>query len=284
MTAWIALAFGLVKMFRRNRKYGSVLPVGQDLLAFRARMKRPAPRWQRIVSFALVVTGAVLTTTGALESKHTSASLWVAISLLWIGAIVCTISAFPPSYKRILSAILLIFGRIGYVKVSSPELERRILARYQTGIDELLTLGFGFLFYEGETFSIFRLLLGFPALVLLLMWRQGEVIAVHRRTEILFGQPIFASGDGTAYATLSGLGVQFRTRFQNSAILKSTNYGDGDSTVGTPVWRAYSGATIGETWAAHRQSIQTFEAQNISVQQEISWDAHVELVRASSSL
>ncbi|MFC5863929.1 hypothetical protein ACFPT7_16590 [Acidicapsa dinghuensis] len=142
----------------------------------------------------------------------------------------------------------------------------------------MTSLGFQLLFWEGETFWIVSLLLVFPALILLVMLWKREVIAVHDGTHLLIGLPIFASEDRTTYASAGAIGTGFRTRFRNGMNLKSTNYGDEDFDGPTLVKRAYTGASIGDTWAAHQRSIQTLETHDNPVDRGLSFDTYVKII------
>ena len=170
-----------------------------------------------------------------------------------------------------------LFGKIEYLQVSSPPFEQRIQSRYRTQINELTSLGFSYLFSEGEAFSIARVLLLYPALVLLLMKLKGEVVTVSEG-KFLTGNPILVSGDRTAYGHPNGLGVIFHTRFEDGSRLISANYGEDDTRSGL-VRQAVKGASISETWSRHRQTIQSLTTESNRVKMEISFPAYVDIIR-----
>ena len=118
------------------------------------------------------------------------------------------------------------FGTIGLVQIFSPEFEQRIRARYQSETEQLSSIGFDLLFFVGDSTSIFRLALIFPAIVVLHMKRNRVPMTIQNGTTLLTGNPVFISRDKTAYAHPNSLGFTFHTRFQDGTILVSKNFGE----------------------------------------------------------
>jgi hypothetical protein len=173
-------------------------------------------------------------------------------------------------------AVGLFFGRRSYIQIDSAELQQRIRDRYQAETGQLGMLGFAPLFAEGETFPVFRILLGFPAVILLQMRAKREVIAM-TGARVVIGFPIFASGDKTSYGHPSGLGVAFHTEFSDGTLLKTANYGqDADA----PMWvrRASKGASISETWTAHQSAIRSLEVSGNRVDSQFSFDGYAAIL------
>jgi hypothetical protein len=285
---WAVLVRILYRMFRRKRKYGRFLPAGDELLAYRQRMNKPIPIWLHALLAAFMFSGAIWLTGMMLGSRDRSAIGWLPVALLWLGASLLVLGtwvrAFPRSEGRVLTFFVLLMGKIDYVEISSPKLETRIRARYQSDMEELATLDFSLLFLEGETFPVMSLLLVFPAIVLIAMWRKHEVFAVHGGSRILIGQPILASADKSAYANVTGLGVKFRTRFHSGRILESKNNGEADDEITGPMFvrRVYPGSSIAETWHEHQGGVSAREEEGEVIDRELNFDAWETIVRQAS--
>lgn len=274
----------LFRMCRRKLKYGTFLPSGEELRRVRVRRKRPKVLWKR-VTVAVCYWGIASTSTmSAVESSHGTAFRWGMAAFMWMVAILFTISIFQPSDRHFVRALRPLFGKIRYIQIASPRLEQRIRARYRPEIDLLMRSGFELMFWEGETFSIFSIFLVFPALVYLTMLFYREVMALSGWSRILVGQPILASEDKSTYANLSGLGVKFRTSFQNGVILTSMNYGEEGSDGPILMKHCYTHVDFRETWAAHQQSIQSLEAEGNLVDREMSFEAYVEIIHKCAGL
>lgn len=220
------------------------------------------------------------------------AALSAAFALLFvIGSDV----AHPSPGKSILGALLLLslasalfpmqirgfclrfFGRIEYVQVDSPELERRVHFRYQEQIHQLTSLGFSPLFSVGQTFPVLRLLLLYPALILLIMLAKREVLSL-RGSRFLIAQPVFVSGDRSTYAHPSGLGLMLHTVFDDGTLLISTNYGE-DSTGPHFMRHSCNRATIADTWTHHQREFQEQAGLGNRVHMEINFPTYVAITR-----
>jgi len=185
-------------------------------------------------------------------------------------------SAREPLDRSLVRFIRWIFGAIGHVQIGSPAFDQRIRLRYQSEIGELTGLGFAYLYSDGETFSLFRLLLLLPAIIVFDKWRNRQPLTVHRGTKILAGYPVLVSKDETTYANPNGHGVKFLTAFQDGTLLASGSYAD-DTTRGPMVVKHSRTASIGDTWAGHRERIQELEAEGKQVVRQVGYQAFTEM-------
>jgi len=76
----------LFRAFRRQRKFGSYLPTGEDLKKYRARQREPKPLWKRILSAAFELFAAIGFTIDATHRPHRGAWEWAFASFLWLTA------------------------------------------------------------------------------------------------------------------------------------------------------------------------------------------------------
>lgn len=179
--------------------------------------------------------------------------------------------------REFLRLIHLIFGRIVHIQLFSPELVQRIQKRYEAEIKQLMDLGFDYQFSDGETFSIFRLALLFPALILFIVWLNREVIAIQNGTRIFTAYSVFIPKNKIAFGYVSGLGTKFYTAFQDGTILVSKNYGDDDPLGPMIVINCCKIASISETWAAHQKRITELEAEGKRVDRQTSFEVYAEI-------
>jgi hypothetical protein len=196
----------------------------------------------------------------------------LAIAILIVGILS---TAFPMQLRR---AFITLFGQIEYVQVSSPDLELRIRRRYQAEMEQLASLEFRLLFFEGQTFPILRLTTIFPAIVLAVMFLNREVITLHKGTRFLIAHPVFASGDRTTCAQALRLGVLFATQFDSGQVLISCNYGNDNLKWQNYVRHAYRGESIGATWAKHQDSVKLIESQATRADREPSFEKFINMV------
>jgi hypothetical protein len=186
---------------------------------------------------------------------------------------------FPEQTKRF---VMKLFGSVRYIQIADPELTERIRVRYQSEIGELASLGFKLQFDEAQASSLFSAIFIFPAIVMLLMRLNNEVIAI-RGTDFLTARPIFASSDKTSYAHPGGLGTIFHTTFNNNSLLITANYGE-STTIQYPTGArrmrdVIKGATIADTWDSHQRRIRAIKSSCRGVSTEISFDAYIEIIR-----
>jgi hypothetical protein len=169
------------------------------------------------------------------------------------------------------------FGTIGLVQIFFPEFEQRIRMRYQSETARLADLGFDLLFFVGDSMSVFRLAMIFPAIVVLQM-RKNRVPMAFRGTMLLTGNPVFIYKDKTAYAHPNSLGFTFHTLFQDGTVLVSKNFGDDSDYIPAIVGNTCPAATVTETWTAHQNRKAELEAQGKRVDRQTSFDAYREIV------
>ena len=178
----------------------------------------------------------------------------------------------------------LVTGTIGHVQIISPELEQRIRLRYQSEIYQLKVLEFDYQFSDGETVSIFRLALIFPALVMLMMWRKREIITIHDGRYFLVGHPVYVSKNKIAFAEPCGLGTKFYTAFQDGMILISKNYGESLGLRPIVIENTCTGASITDTWFSHQKQIEALEAEGKRVDRQTSFEFYSEIERKETTL
>jgi hypothetical protein len=171
------------------------------------------------------------------------------------------------------------FGDVGYVRISSPAIEERIQNRYRSDVEELSALGFDFQFSVGQTFPVASLVLIYPAIVLLMMCWKREIITLNHGMTLAVVHAIYASKDKTTFARPSALGIVFHTVFEYGSSLVSTNYGtnrESNDPSGLKFQRrAYKGASIADTWAAHHRMVQAKIADGTDVDRDMSFKAYV---------
>ena len=169
-------------------------------------------------------------------------------------------------------------GTIDLVQIFSPEFEQRARKRYQTETAQLTDLGFDLLFFVGDSTSLFRMLLIFPAIIIFQMWRGGVPMTVQNGTKLLTGNPVFISRDKKAYAHPSSLGFTFHTRFQDGTVLVSKNFGDDSGYIPAIVGNTCPEASMNDTWAAHQKRMAELEAEGKRVDRQTSFQAYREIV------
>jgi hypothetical protein len=169
------------------------------------------------------------------------------------------------------------FGTIGLVQIFSPEFEQRIRTRYQSETAQLATVGFDLLFFVGDSMSVLRLALIFPAIVVLQM-RQNRVPMTVSGVRLLTGNPVFISRDKTAYAHPNSLGFTFHTQFRDGTILVSKNFGDDSEYVSGVVGNSHPAASMSQTWTAHQERMEQLEAQGKHVDQQTSFESYREII------
>ena len=177
-----------------------------------------------------------------------------------------------------------ITGTIGHVQIISPELEQRIRLRYRSEIYQLTVLGFDYQFSDGETVSIFRLALIFPALVMLMMWRKREIITIRDGRYFLVGHPVYVSKDKTSFAEPCGLGTKFYTAFQDGMILISKDYGESIGLRPIVFENTCTGSSITDTWFSHQKRIEALEAEGKRVDRQTSFEFYSEIERKETAL
>lgn len=199
-------------------------------------------------------------------------------AILWkLAFALGVLSVFSPGWFARL--VLWTVGTPEYIEISDAGLIHRKRERYKSQIGQLSDLGFGHLFFEGATFSLRRLPLVLPALMMLSMWIVHRVVTTYSGTRFLIGFPTLASGDSSAYAQVSGLGVLFRTTFKDGTILETKNFGNEDIPTGSTIVRhCFRFKGISGTWDEHKNWIQMLETENNPVVRDLNFQAFVEII------
>jgi hypothetical protein len=224
-------------------------------------------------------------------------SLWIVFLVLRVGLkhgnhlspIYLWLLVFPAALLLLLllsskKASRWTLGNVQRIQISSPEFEQKMRNRYETEISQLSSLGFDCAFFYGESFSIFRFLLIFPAIVALSMRSNGVTMTL-QGTSLLNGNPVLVSRDKRAFAHPNGMGLSFHTAFRDGSLLVSKNYGDGDSSNASQVTiKRYDGASIGECWAQHQRSVSLFETDANPVDRQSTFDAYCDDIRKEEKL
>jgi hypothetical protein len=169
-------------------------------------------------------------------------------------------------------------GTIGLVQIFSPEFEQRARKRYQAEMALLTDLGFDLAFFVGDSTSVFRMLLIFPAIVVFDMWRNGVPMTVQNGTRLLTGNPVFISRDKSAYAHPNSFGFTFHTGFQDGTALVSKNFGDDTGYISSIVGNTCPAASAADTWAAHQKRLEELVAEGRRVDRQTSFQAYREIV------
>jgi hypothetical protein len=202
--------------------------------------------------------------------RHNS---WTIAGIIFF--LVVIISTISP--RASLWFLYFMIGTIGHLRISSPEMERRIRTRYQDEINQLTNLGFNYAFSDGEFFSLFRLIFILPALTLIHMKSKSEIISLQDGIKIVIGHPVLISDRPMAFSEASGLGVKFYTAFQDGTLLISKAYADADIPAGPMIRKYAEVAGIEEIWAKHQKRIAELEAEGKQIDRQTSFEFYAEI-------
>ena len=219
-----------------------------------------------ILLFSVVLVNLLL------SERHRHSSWTIALAILIFILLISTVSQ-----RFFVRSIHLIIGTVEHIQIYSPEIEQRIRARYQSEIGQFTNLGFDYLFSDGESLSLFRLVLILPAITMIHMRCKGEVMTLHNGTKLLLGYPVLISKNKSAFGYASGLGAKFYSAFQDGTLLVSNAYADGDIPAGPMIVKYARKASISETWAAHQERIAALEAAGKSVDRQTSFQFYTEI-------
>jgi hypothetical protein len=172
---------------------------------------------------------------------------------------------------------ILSFGEVRHYQVWSPEFQDRIRARYQSQIKELESLNFAYCYCDGENFALNRLLLIFPAIIVLVMLFTGEVMTIYEGRRLMLGFTVYASKDNSTFAHSYGLGTKFYTVFQDGTLLISKDHGDGDGYGPTIIVNVCPKSSISDLWASHQERIGQLEAIGKVAERNISHEVYADL-------
>lgn len=174
-------------------------------------------------------------------------------------------------------------GTVQYVEVDSTQLQHRISGRFEAQMNELRSLGFRLSFFVGETISMYRFFLIYPALMVFYMAISGEVLTIHAGRRVLLGYPVFVSGDGRAFGHPIALGVKFHTLFRDGMLLVSANYGRARRA--PQFLRIFcAGASISKTWESHQQRMESLATVMNPVRMDLTFAGFVEASRRDTPI
>jgi hypothetical protein len=173
-----------------------------------------------------------------------------------------------------------LLGPIRHVQIQSLQIIEKIRTRYRSETDQFASLGFVPLFYYGEGFSVLRLFLIFPAVVVIFMLLKREVLSL-QEGHVVECYSAFAARDNSALAHAFGLGVKFYTGFTDGTLLITKNFvNDMGNRPGIVEYARK--ASISEIWTEHQRQVQTFEAEGKRIDRQTSFEFYSELSRKDS--
>ncbi len=187
----------------------------------------------------------------------------------------------PSGSRALIQFLHWILGTIQHFRIDSPELDRRVRARYQAEINELTSLGFDYLCSDGESLPLFRLLLLLPALAVIGMWSERMPMAL-RGVSILVGYPVLVSKIKSTIANPDGRRVKFFTAFTDGTLLVSGNYADPTSR-GPGIVRSFQAGSISETWARHQARIEALVEEGKRVDRQSDHQAYVAMAERDTA-
>lgn len=159
-----------------------------------------------------------------------------------------------------------------YIQISSAEFAERIQNRYRSESSPISDLGFTSLFCYGEAYALSRVLFIYPAFLFLIMWLNREVGTMQNGSRIVFGWPVFVSGDRSTYCHPMQLGLKFHTGFTDGTIVLTKSFG-GKTTYGpTVVVQKVTNSAISHVWAEHQEKVRALEANGKQVDRQISFE------------
>lgn len=171
----------------------------------------------------------------------------------------------------------LAFGTVRQLQISSPSAEERTRVRYGPEMCELADLRFDELFIFGEGFSVFRVLLIFPALTVIRMLQKDENLSIEGGNFVI-SYPVLGARDKSAFAHVFGMGTKFYTAFDDGTLLISKNFLN-DMGERPGIVEFDREASIADTWADHQHQIQILEAAGKRIDRQTSFQFYSELAR-----
>jgi hypothetical protein len=169
-------------------------------------------------------------------------------------------------------------GSIGYEEIVDLGIEQRVRVRYASEIDQLTSLGFNYAFTSGETLSVSRILLIYPAIILLQMRAHGAVLALGSGGKILVGSPVLRSTDGRTFGHPQSLGVSFCTVFRDGPLLVTKNYKSFCGESPECVLQASVG-TIADAWQAHKERVKNLDTETNPAITVYGYEAYADIAR-----
>jgi hypothetical protein len=237
---------------------------------------RRVPASNRKAAAIYLLWGFVLTFRGIADlrihsSHHPQAYFVVGVCLpVLLGLVFCVLGLF-------LVFGMTSLGSVGYQEIADPRVEQRVRDRYASDLDQLTSLGFSYAYTSGESMSIFRILLIYPALILLQIRAHGGILTLGRGARILLAAPVLTSADGRVFANPQTLGVSFYTAFRNGPLLVTKNY-KSTCCIATPQWvmQAEVG-TVAEAWQTHKQWLTKLDTEANPANRDRSYQAYADI-------
>jgi hypothetical protein len=169
-------------------------------------------------------------------------------------------------------------GSVDYEEIADLRIEQRVRERYASEMDQLTSLGFNYEFTSGEAMALSRLLLIYPAIVLLQVRAHGGVLALGRGGKILLASPVLSSADGRSFGHPQSLGVTFSTAFRNGPLLVTKNYKGVCGETPECVMQASDG-TVAEAWQTHKDRVNTLDTDANPAIRDRSYQAYAATAR-----
>ncbi|MGA7340884.1 MAG: hypothetical protein WBE72_00850 [Terracidiphilus sp.] len=227
----------------------------------------------RVVVLVLTVLWLAEAAAGLSLANGGIRSLWhVALPLVLV--LIMVLSLFNDGLNRLIQSTI---GAVEYIEIRSSQIEQSLQARYRSEIEQLRSQDFDPLFYLGESFSLLRVFLVFPALMIALMALKREYMTIQSGAKFVLAYPVFIARDKTAIAFPFGLGVKFYTSFQDGTVLVSKNFKNRTPNNPAVVKHAQKGS-IGDTWVEHRKGIRELEAEGKQIDRQSSFEFYADVI------
>jgi hypothetical protein len=170
--------------------------------------------------------------------------------------------------------LLSLLGPPSFVEVFDLEFDRWIRIRYERDIGVLRALGFHYLCGYGESLSLLRLPLLFPAVLLVSRYRRHVPMTLDG-PRVISGFPLLVSADRTTYGVCGKPGFKLMTAFTDGTILVTENFAD-PYYGGPRIVKNSQPSDPPEVWAAHRQRIESLLESGKRVHRDASYHAFVD--------
>jgi hypothetical protein len=167
-------------------------------------------------------------------------------------------------------------GSVSHDEIADPRIEQRVRQRYASDIDELTSLGFSYAYTSGEGMLLSRILLIYPAVLLLRARANGAVLALGRGGKVLLAAPVLSSADGRTFAHPESLGVSFYTAFRNGPLLVTKNFDFICCETQECVMQS-ADQTDAEAWQAHKERLNKLETADRPAKRDRSYQAFADI-------
>lgn len=236
---------------------------------------RRAPASGQKATAIYLMWGVLLTFRGIadlkIHSSHPSQAFFVVGVCLpiLIGLVFCLLGLF-------LVFGMASLGSVEYQEIADPRIEQRVRERYTSEVDQLTSLGFNYAFTSGESMSLSRILLIYPAIILLQVRAHGGVVALGRGGKILLASPVLSSADGRVFGHPGSLGVTFATAFRNGPLLVTKNYKSCCGETPECVMQASDG-TVAEAWQIHKEWLSKLDTEANPANRDRGYQAYADI-------